>query len=49
MMRAINHPVVELERVEIGPLSLGRLKRGSFRELTPEEVASLRRYVGLAD
>lgn len=47
MMRAINHPVVSLERTALGPLKLGDLKRGSFRYLTKDEVAALERAVGL--
>jgi 16S rRNA U516 pseudouridylate synthase RsuA-like enzyme len=33
--------VVMLRRIRVGPLSLGTLGHGAFRELTPEEVAEL--------
>jgi 23S rRNA pseudouridine2605 synthase len=43
MCDAIGHPVVRLRRVRIGPISDARLKPGHFRELTPGEVAALKR------
>jgi pseudouridine synthase len=46
--RALGHPVLDLERVRIGPLRLGRLQPGAQRELSPAEVRELRRLVGLA-
>jgi 23S rRNA pseudouridine2605 synthase len=41
MFDAIGYPVVELVRVAIGPLQLGRLKPGAFRRLSPDEVRRL--------
>lgn len=41
MFSEIGHPVVRLVRRAIGPLRLGDLDPGEWRELTPEEVASL--------
>jgi 23S rRNA pseudouridine2605 synthase len=41
MLDAVGHPVVALVRVAIGPLQLGRLKPGTFRKLSPEEVRGL--------
>jgi pseudouridine synthase len=35
--------VLRLKRIAIGPLSLGRLRAGAVRELTPKEVEALRR------
>jgi 23S rRNA pseudouridine2605 synthase len=46
--RALGHPVLDLERVRIGPLRLGRLQPGAQRELSPAEVRELRRSAGLA-
>jgi 23S rRNA pseudouridine2605 synthase len=46
--RALGHPVLDLERVRIGPLRLGRLPPGASRELSATEVRELRRAVGLA-
>ena len=43
MCDAIGHPVVRLRRVRIGPIADDRLKPGQFRELSPKEVASLRK------
>jgi pseudouridine synthase len=43
MCDAIGHPVVRLRRVRIGPISDARLKPGRFRELTPGELAALRK------
>mgnify|MGYP000170985119 CR=1 FL=1 len=41
MLGAVGLPVIELRRVRIGPLALGRLKPGEWRELRDEEVAAL--------
>ena len=41
MLAAIDHPVLELVRVGIGPLALGELPVGKWRNLTSEEVHSL--------
>ena len=42
MLSAVGHPVLHLERVAYGPLTIEGLKRGQVRELTEAEVASLR-------
>jgi 23S rRNA pseudouridine2605 synthase len=42
MLEAVGHPVVELERVAFGPLSLGALRPGSHRRLGEAEVDALR-------
>lgn len=39
----VGHPVLELKRIKIGPLTMGRLSRGSYRPLTRPEIAELRR------
>ena len=41
MCLSVGHPVRSLTRISMGPLSLGRLKPGEWRELTPIELASL--------
>jgi 23S rRNA pseudouridine2605 synthase len=41
MCEAVGHPVRRLERVAIGGLSLGRLKSGTFRRLSDDEVLAL--------
>ena len=41
MLAAIGHPVVALHRDSFGPLGLGSLPRGEWRELSAEEVAAL--------
>ena len=43
MFDAIGHKVLLLRRVRFGPLDLGDLERGEWRELTPEEVAELKK------
>jgi 23S rRNA pseudouridine2605 synthase len=48
MFEEIGYPVRALRRVRIGPLALGKLPRGDWRELRAEELAALRRAVGLA-
>ncbi|HWF33782.1 MAG TPA: pseudouridine synthase [Solirubrobacteraceae bacterium] len=46
MCEAVGHRVRRLERVRFGPLELGSLREGGCRELTPQEVAALRRAAG---
>jgi pseudouridine synthase len=43
MCDAIGHPVVRLKRVRIGPISDEHIRPGEFRDLTPKEVAALKR------
>lgn len=44
MVEQIGHQVVMLRRVQFGPIKLGDLPRGMFRELTDEEIELLRNY-----
>jgi pseudouridine synthase len=39
---ALGHRVVRLRRVGFGPIALGQLRPGQWRQLTPREVAQLR-------
>ena len=48
MFQAIGHPVVSLVRVAVGNITLEGLPKGKYRHLTAQEVAQLRRRVGLA-
>ena len=41
MLEAVGHPVRELARTRIGPLTDRRLKVGTWRDLTKEEVTTL--------
>ena len=41
MFAALGHKVKVLLRVAVGPVTLGRLRSGEWRELTQEEVAAL--------
>jgi 23S rRNA pseudouridine2605 synthase len=41
IFQKIGHGVLELERLNFGPLSLSDMKIGDKRKLTPEEIASL--------
>ncbi|MCX2726431.1 pseudouridine synthase [Thermomicrobium sp. 4228-Ro] len=45
----VGYPVLRLHRVRVGPLRLGNLPPGQWRDLTPEELAALRRAVGLSE
>ncbi len=47
MLEAVGHPVVKLRRARYAGLGPGRLRPGEWRDLTPGEVALLRRLVGL--
>ena len=40
----VGHPVMKLKRVRYGPIRLGDLKPGFYRELTPGEIEKLRTY-----
>ena len=42
MFAAVGHKVLLLRRIRFGPLELGNLKRGEWRELTAQEVELLR-------
>lgn len=42
MCDAVDHPVVSLRRVKLGPLDVGRLKPGEWRALEAQEVEALR-------
>lgn len=42
MFAAVGHPVIELERVSFGPVSLGDLPSGRWRMLSVSEVEALR-------
>jgi len=43
MCEAVDHPVRALRRTRIGPLSDSRLRSGAWRDLSPREIAALRR------
>lgn len=47
MLEAVNHPVVSLKRVRLGPLTLKGLRRGEWRRLTAQEVKALKQLTGL--
>ena len=47
MLAAVGHPVTRLHRSRYGPLDVRDLEPGAWRELTADEVAALRRAVGL--
>lgn len=46
MFAALGYKVKRLTRVRLGPLRLGRLPRGAWRELSVKEVDALRRASG---
>lgn len=43
MTAAVGHPTVRLIRIAIGPITLGNLQPGHWRDLTPDEVAQIYR------
>ena len=45
MCSAVGLPVRDLRRVKMGPIGLGRLKPGQWRDLTPDEVRRLKAAV----
>ena len=46
MCEEVGLEVARLRRVSIGPLKLGMLKPGEYRELTAEELRAIRNAVG---
>jgi 23S rRNA pseudouridine2605 synthase len=46
MCEAVGHPVEQLTRIRIGPITDGGLKPGQSRDLTADEVRALRKAVG---
>lgn len=47
LLEAVELPLIRLVRTGMGPLRLGRLSTGSYRNLAREEVEALYREVGL--
>jgi 23S rRNA pseudouridine2605 synthase len=45
MLEVVGHPVIQLRRVRIGPMTLKGLTAGECRELTEDELADLRRSI----
>ena len=45
LLGKVGHEVLKLKRLALGPLKLGMLPRGAWRELTAKEAAALRRLV----
>jgi 23S rRNA pseudouridine2605 synthase len=41
MLESIGYPPLRLRRVAVGPLDLGHLASGDYRQLTPKEVSAL--------
>lgn len=46
MCEAVGLEVARLRRTSIGPLKLGMLKPGAWRDLTPEELRAIRNAIG---
>lgn len=46
MCEAVGLEVARLRRISIGPIKLGMLKPGAYRELTPEELRAIRNAIG---
>lgn len=46
MCEAVGLEVARLRRISVGPLKLGMLKSGTWRELTPEELRAIRTAMG---
>lgn len=45
MFEQVGHQVLQLRRIKFGPLELGDLPRGRWRELTKEEIEKLTAYL----
>jgi 23S rRNA pseudouridine2605 synthase len=49
MCASIGHPVRRLTRLRMGPIKLGDLRPGHWRDLTPQEVQKLKRAAGTGE
>lgn len=49
MCEAVGLEVARLRRTGVGPLKLGMLRPGEFRELSPEELRAIRNAIGKED
>lgn len=49
MFESVDYPVLKLLRVRIGPLHLGNIPRGQWRDLTDGELGQLREALHLTD
>jgi pseudouridine synthase len=49
MFFRVEHPVIKLKRVAMGPVRLGKMRPGEVRPLTPEEEEGLKRQAGLME
>lgn len=49
MCEQVGLEVARLRRISIGPLKLGMLKPGAYRDLTPDELRALRNAMGAMD
>lgn len=47
LCKAVGHPVVRLRRVEFASITVRNMKTGEWRFLSPQEVARLKRMVGM--
>jgi 23S rRNA pseudouridine2605 synthase len=47
MCEAVGHPVLHLIRKRIGFLTLSGMKKGSYRELSPKELARLKKMLNM--
>lgn len=43
MMETVGFPVIYLKRIQLGPLTLGNLKTGQYRNLTQKEIKFLKK------
>lgn len=46
MCEAVGLEIARLRRISIGPVKLGMLKSGTYRELTPDELRAIRNAIG---
>jgi 23S rRNA pseudouridine2605 synthase len=48
-LRKFEHPVLKLKRIAIGPIKLGQLSRGKWRNMIEEELRMLKKVLGLSN
>lgn len=48
MFELVGYRVLSLKRLRMGSLNLGKLKKGQWRHLTPQEIERLKKDVGLS-
>ena len=45
MLDYLNHSVISLKRLSVGPIDLQGLKRGTFKYIKPKQIQEIKNYI----